>query len=140
MNFSLKGKNALVCGSSKGIGKAIAIAFAQQGANVTLVARNKDKLAETKKELDASLGQNHDILICDFSKPAELKEIIQYHLKNIDYHILVNNTGGPPAGNIFDAKEEQFITAFQNHLLCNHILAQALIPGMKKIITDASSM
>ncbi len=131
MNFSLKGKNALVCGSSKGIGKAIAIALAESGANVTLVARNENKLVETKNELSVSSGQAHNILICDFSKPAELKEIIQYHLKNYSYQILVNNTGGPPAGTITDATEEQFISAFQNHLLCNHILAQALIPGMK---------
>lgn len=132
MNFSLKGKNALVCGSSKGIGKAIAIALAEMGTNVTLVARNENKLVETKNELAVSNGQQHNILICDFSKPNELKEIILNHLKTYSYHILVNNTGGPPAGNIADAKEEQFISAFQNHLLCNHILAQALILGMKQ--------
>jgi len=132
MDFSLKGKNALVCGSSKGIGKAIAIALSELGATVTLVARNEDKLIATKKELNTDAGQEHNILLCDFSKPSELKEIIQYHLKNYSYQILINNTGGPPAGNISDAKEEQFISAFQNHLLCNHILTMELIPGMKQ--------
>lgn len=132
MGFLLKGKNALVCGSSKGIGKAMAIALADLGASITLVARNEDKLIATKEELNTNVDQKHNILLCDFSNPSELKKIIQEHLKNYSYQILINNTGGPPAGNILDAKEEQFIVAFQNHLLCNHILSMALIPGMKQ--------
>jgi 3-oxoacyl-[acyl-carrier protein] reductase len=131
MDFSLRGKNALVCGSSKGIGKAIAIALAGQGANVTLAARNEKSLVKTMNELDVSNRQKHDLLIADFSKPQDLKEIIRNHLKTSFFHILVNNTGGPSPGNIVDATEEQFLTAFNNHLLCNHILAIALIPGMK---------
>ena len=132
MNFSLKGKNALVCGSSKGIGKAIAIALAKQGANVTLAARNEKSLISTMSELDTSDGQQHDLLIADFSKPQELKELIRNRLKTIAFQVLVNNTGGPSPGNIMDATEEQFLSAFNNHLLCNHILAIALIPGMKE--------
>lgn len=133
MNTSLRNKNALVCGSSKGIGKACAITLAQQGANVTLCARNENALVATLKELDTSLGQTHSFLIADFSKPTELKEIIQYRLKTSQFEILVNNTGGPAAGNITEATEEQFLQAFQNHLLCNHILAMNLIPHMKEI-------
>ncbi|MCY7410123.1 MAG: SDR family oxidoreductase [Chitinophagales bacterium] len=132
MNFDLTNKNALVCGSSKGIGKAVAIALAEAGANITLTARNEDSLLQTIKELDKSKGQQHDFVIADFSKPDELKELIQHQLRETTYHILVNNTGGPPAGNIADATVEQFQNAFANHLLCNHILATLLIPGMKK--------
>ncbi len=132
MNFDLTNKNALVCGSSKGIGKAVAIALAEAGANITLTARNEDSLLQTIKELDSSKGQQHDFVIADFSKPDELKELIQHQLRETTYHILVNNTGGPPAGNIADATVEQFQNAFANHLICNHILATLLIPGMKK--------
>ena len=132
MNTDLTGKNALVCGSSKGIGKAIAIALAELGANITLTARNEPLLLEAIKDLDRSKGQRHDFIIADFSKPVELKELIQHQLKDTTYQILINNTGGPTPGNIVEASSEQFEVAFKNHLICNHILATALIPGMKK--------
>ncbi|MFN5518415.1 MAG: SDR family oxidoreductase [Bacteroidota bacterium] len=131
MNYSLKGMHALVCGSSKGIGKASAITLAAMGAHVTLSARNEVTLVDAMNQLDTSVGQQHAFLIADFSKPVELKEIIRYRLKTQSFQILVNNTGGPAAGTITDANEEQFISAFQNHLLCNHILATTLIDGMK---------
>lgn len=132
MNTDLTGKNALVCGSSKGIGKAVAIALAELGANITLTARNEEALLLAISELDISKDQQHDFILADFSKPDELKELIVHQLKDTTYQILVNNTGGPSAGNILDASPEQFEAAFKNHLVCNHILATALIHGMKK--------
>ncbi|HYV95680.1 MAG TPA: SDR family oxidoreductase [Chitinophagales bacterium] len=132
MNLDLSGKNALVCGSSKGIGKAIAIALSELGANITLTARNEDSLLDAIKELNASPGQKHDFILADFSKPDELKELIMHQLRDTTYQILVNNTGGPTPGNIVDATPEQFESAFRNHVLCNHILSTLLIPGMKR--------
>jgi 3-oxoacyl-[acyl-carrier protein] reductase len=128
----LIGKNALVCGSSRGIGKAIAIALAEEGANITLVARNEESLLSAIKELDHSHQQKHDFMIADFSNPEELGEFIRHQVKETIYHILVNNTGGPPAGPISNATTEQFQSAFRNHVICNHILAMAVIPGMRK--------
>ena len=96
MNLNLSGKNALVCGSSKGIGKAIAIALSELGANITLTARNEDALLEAIKELDVSIGQQHDFILADFSKPDELRELITHQLRDTTYQVLVNNTGGPP--------------------------------------------
>lgn len=132
MNTVLAGKNALVCGSSRGIGKAIAIALSELGATITLTARNEEALLEAIGELDVMQGQKHDFILADFAKPAELEELIHHQLKDTTYQILVNNTGGPPAGNIVDAKAAQFETAFSSHLICNHILTTALLPGMKK--------
>lgn len=132
MNLTLSGKNALVCGSSKGIGKAIAITLSELGANITLTARNEDSLLEAIKELDVSGGQQHDFILADFSKPDELKELITHQLRDTTYQVLVNNTGGPQTGNILDATPEQFEAAFRSHLVCNHILATLLIPGMKR--------
>lgn len=132
MNTDLSGKNALVCGSSRGIGKAVAIALAECNANITLTARNEEALLEAINELDSSKGQQHDFILADFTRPDELKELISHQLKDTTYQILVNNTGGPPPGNIIDATPEQFEAAFKNHLICNHILSTALIPGMKK--------
>jgi 3-oxoacyl-[acyl-carrier protein] reductase len=131
MDLSLSGKRALVCGSTQGIGKAAAIELALLGAQVTLVARNGEKLASVVQELQVYSGQPHNYLVADFNKPQELREIIQVHCTGAPMHVLVNNTGGPPPGPAIDAPLEEFVSAFNNHLACNHILVQALVPGMK---------
>ena len=128
MNLELKNKNALVCGSTQGIGKATAILLAEEGVNVTLIARNKEKLKKVLSELPNE-NQCHSYLVADFSKPNELKEILE--ASDLQFHILVNNTGGPAGGPIFNAKLEEFDSAFTQHLKCNHILVQSLVPFMK---------
>lgn len=131
MHLDLTGKRAIVCGSTQGIGKATAIELASMGASVTLVARNEEKLKSVSKELDTSRGQKHDYIAADFSFPQELKKKLEEYLASKSVEILVNNTGGPAGGLAIDAKEDEFIKAFSDHLLCNHILAQAVVPGMK---------
>jgi len=133
MNIDLTGKNALVCGSSQGIGKASAIELALLGANITLLARSKEKLEKVLQELPNNGKQKHEILVADFSHANALKDIILAHVKERSepYHILINNTGGPAAGLAINANESEFIQAFNNHLVCNHILVQALVEGMK---------
>lgn len=132
MNLDLKNKNALVCGSSAGIGKASAIELAALGATITLVARNEEKLKLVLEELPSPEGQNHDYIIADFGKPSELKEKISNAVHQKNYHILVNNTGGPKGGPIFSAETDEFEKAFSQHLICNQILVQAMVPGMKE--------
>jgi len=131
MNLQLHTKNALVCGSSAGIGKASAMEMASLGATITLVARNEDKLKAVLSELPNPEGQVHDYLVADFSEPMNLKEALDKATQNKTYHILINNTGGPKAGPVLGAKLEEFENAFTQHLKCNHILVQALAPGMK---------
>ena len=128
MDLNLKNKNALVCGSTQGIGKATAILLAEEGVNVTLLARNEEKLKAVLAELP-NKNQCHSYLIADFSKPNELKKVIEE--SQLQFHILVNNTGGPAGGPIFNAKIEEFESAFTQHLKCNHILVQAVAPFMK---------
>lgn len=134
MNISLKGKNAIVCGSTQGIGKAIALELASNGASVILVARNEESLKKVVTELSSNENQKHAYVAADFSKPEELRKKVSAFLneKKITAHILVNNTGGPPGGPIANATSEEFLSAFTNHLLCNHLLAQLVIEGMKK--------
>ena len=132
MNLSLEGKNAIICGSTQGIGLAIAEELALLGANCTLMARNEEALKSVIHELDISLRQEHNYLVADFSKPEEVKKKIADHVKDHPIHILINNTGGPPAGMIIDASEEDFLKAFNQHLVCNHILTKAVVPSMKK--------
>jgi 3-oxoacyl-[acyl-carrier protein] reductase len=130
MNLELNNKFALVCGSTAGIGKATALALAEEGTIVTLIARNEEKLKLTLTELPQH--RNHDYIVADFSKPDELKERVESYIKaNHGFHVLVNNTGGPAGGPIFSAKVEEFESAFTQHLKCNHVLAQAVVPFMR---------
>jgi 3-oxoacyl-[acyl-carrier protein] reductase len=131
MNLNLKNKNALVCGSSKGIGRAIAIELSKLGANVTLVARSADKLLEVREQLDRSQGQHHDFLVADFSDRADLKRKASTLVATKPIHILINNTGGPAGGPMLEASEEEFEQTFNNHLICSHLLARAVVPGMR---------
>lgn len=132
MNLGIQNKNALVCGSTAGIGKATAILLAKEGANVTLIARNEEKLKLVLQELSKSNEQKHSYLVADFSKPEELQKIVSDFIKNnYGFHILVNNTGGPRSGAILEATLEQFENTFTQHLKSNHVLAQATIPFMK---------
>lgn len=132
MNLDLKGKRAVVCGSTQGIGKASAIELALLGAEVTLIARNEESLKSTLKELPSTAGQKHDYLVADFNFPDQLKEVIGRFVQNKNVHILINNTGGPPAGQAIDASPEEFIRAFSSHLICNQIMVQAVVPAMKE--------
>lgn len=131
MNLSLSGKNALVCGSTQGIGRAAAQELALLGANVILLARSENALKETMSELPVVEGQKHGYLVADFTQPEQLNKVIKNYLgENNTIHILINNTGGPKGGQIKDAKPEEFVMAFNQHLICNHILVQAIYPGM----------
>lgn len=132
MNLSLEGKNAVICGSSQGIGLAIAEELALLGANCTLIARNEKSLKEAVQILDIALRQQHNYLVADFNNPEEVKKVIEAYVAGQSVHILINNTGGPPSGPITDASEAEFLNAFNQHLVCNHILTKAVIPSMKK--------
>ena len=130
MNLDLKNKNAIVCGSTQGIGEASAVELAKLGANITLVARNHRKLLDVLEYLDNSHGQTHSFIAIDFRDPMKLKEELK--LLKSNYHILVNNTGGPAAGAITEAKIDSFEDAFRMHVINNQILVQKVSEGMKK--------
>lgn len=132
MNLSLEGKYAVVCGSTQGIGLAVAEELALLGASCTLVARNEEALKTAVHGLDIALRQQHGYLVADFSKPEEVRKVIEAHVAKKTVHILINNTGGPAAGPVIDATEEAFINTFNQHLVCNHILVKAVVPSMKK--------
>ncbi len=102
--------------------------LANEGVNVTLLARNEEKLKNVLKELPNN-NQQHSYLVADFLKPIELKNVLEN--SKTEFHILINNTGGPAGGPIFNAELGEFEKAFTQHLKCNHILVQALVPFMK---------
>lgn len=131
MLLSLHDKTALVCGSTQGIGLAAAIELAKLGANCILIARNEAALKNAVEQLDTTFNQQHQYLVADFDEPSQVKLVIENFLTKQPVHILVNNTGGPNAGPIIDAKVDEFLLAFNRHLICNQILVQAIIPSMK---------
>jgi 3-oxoacyl-[acyl-carrier protein] reductase len=132
MNLNLTGKTALVCGSTQGLGYASAVELALLGANIVLMARNKSKLKEVVQTLDKTKGQTHQYLVADFSHPQNVRNAVESFVQtNGVAHILVNNTGGPAGGTALNADAQEFLQAFNSHLICNHILTQALVTGMK---------
>ncbi len=132
MNLNLSNKTALVCGSNQGIGFASAKALANLGANIVLCARNENKLREALTQIPCTKDQRHSYIVCDFSKPETIDKEVSKLLKTNPIHILINNTGGPPAGEISSAKEIEFLNAFNSHLICNHKLALLTLESMKK--------
>ncbi len=132
MELSLKGKNALVGGSSKGIGKAAAIELSKLGAEVTLVARSAELLTHVLDSLDRSQGQRHSFIVADFTQLYELEKKIEALALQKTIHIVVNNTGGPAAGPLTTAAPEAFLRAFRMHVLASHIIMQQVLEGMKR--------
>ncbi len=128
MNLNLSGKRALVCGSSQGMGASIAKEFASNGAQVTLFARNEQSLKKVAAELP---GQNHDYLVADFNLLDQVKSQALEGLALGDYHILINNSGGPSPGLLHQASLDEF-DAMQRHLHVSHTLVQLLLDGMKR--------
>lgn len=134
MNLQLQNRTALVSGSTQGIGKAAAFELAALGARVVLIARNEEKLKATVNELKGRSPADHTYLVADFSRPEEVEQAIQQWVsKGNTAEILINNTGGPPAGPAHTATADQFTAAFTQHLICNHLLMLALLPGMKAV-------
>ena len=129
MNIDLTGRKAIVCGSTQGIGRSAAAELASLGAVVTLVARDEESLSTVR---DLLQGDRHKAVCADFGDQDLLKERINSHVQRLGpFHILVNNTGGPPPGEIVEAEINDFIDAISKHLICNQILTQAVLPGMK---------
>jgi 3-oxoacyl-[acyl-carrier protein] reductase len=132
MDINLIGKRAIVCGASKGMGRATATELASLGASVTLIARRGDVLEQVRAGLDVSKGQKHHALEADFFAPIDLKEKITAHVaEHGPFHILVNNAGGPPAGPAHLAAAEDFMRIFTQHLVASHIIVQVVLEGMK---------
>jgi 3-oxoacyl-[acyl-carrier protein] reductase len=133
MDLNLSGRTALVCGSTQGIGRACARQLAAQGAHIVLLARDKEKLKEEISELNRLNKLNNDFLVADFNDWNAVQQVVLAYLKQGNsIQILVNNNGGPPSGTITEAKPEAFLEAFNQHLICNHVLVQAVLDGMIK--------
>ncbi|MFM9908580.1 MAG: SDR family oxidoreductase [Chitinophagaceae bacterium] len=131
MNISLHKKIAIIGGSTQGIGLAIAHELAGNGATCLLLARNGEVLKEIINQLPTPTSQHHEYYIADFSDTTQVKLAMEKIIASHAVHILVNNTGGPKPGPIADATEEEFLSAFRQHLINNQLLSKAVVPSMK---------
>jgi len=131
MDLSLKAKYAIVCGSTQGIGKAVAVELASLGASCILLARDECKLQKVVSELPATDQQDHAYEVADFSDPESVRRAAARVMERFPATILINNTGGPPAGPIADVATIDLERAFQQHVICNQLLASATLPAMK---------
>jgi 3-oxoacyl-[acyl-carrier protein] reductase len=99
---------------------------------VTVVARDETALRKVVAELATVGGRDHRYIAADFADPPGLQAKVSAHVEDVGaIHILINNTGGPPHGALVEAKPEQFLQAISNHIVCNQLLVQTLLSGMK---------
>jgi 3-oxoacyl-[acyl-carrier protein] reductase len=130
MELSLEGHRAVVCGASRGIGRAIARVLAGMGAELVLVARDAAALATVADQLP---GQGrHQCSPVDLSDSGAVSAAFSALAAEGPVHVLVNNTGGPAAGPVHEAQPVAFTDAFRQHLIAAQLASQALVPGMKK--------
>ena len=131
--YNFKNKNIFVGGSSNGIGWESAKLFADFGGNVTLVSRNTQTLKQRVSELSNNGDQSHNYIALDFSNPDELElELKEFVTKNsLFYDVVINNTGGPPSGDLEKATTEELTSAFNLHLISFHKILGVLLNGIK---------
>ena len=109
MDLGLKNRVAIVTGSSRGIGKAIAYGLAEEGANITICARNEDKLREVAEEIESSTGTKVLPVQVDLNNKENIESLVEMTVKKFGrLDILVNNTGGPPSLLFQETSEEDW--------------------------------
>ena len=132
MRINLKNKRALIGGSSKGLGYAVAKQLAICGAEVTLVSRNESLLKKNIIELKELTECDHNYLVVDYNNSKDYKKIIDEFFKTNTIDILINNTQGPPAGDVLNVAESDYEKTF-NLLFQNTVnTSMAAIKGMKE--------
>lgn len=129
MDLDLNGKRALVCGSSQGMGLAVAQQLSQMGANITLFARNE---ASLQQALTTLAPGDHDYLVANFDDLDAVESAVNVGLSKAPYQILVNNSGGPAPGPLAEASISDFDVALNRHLHVSHLLVKKVLPGMKE--------
>jgi 3-oxoacyl-[acyl-carrier protein] reductase len=129
--LELEGKRALVCGASRGIGRATAEALSEAGAQVIIAARDGHRLAQVVAELPQPVGQEHEALEIDFGDTAHIGPQLAELLHSGPVHVVVNNSGGPPAGPASQAETAAFESAFRQHVVANQVILRTLLPAMK---------
>lgn len=133
MDLGLKDKVAIVAASSKGLGKAVALELAREGAKLAICARGKEELDKTAKEIIKETSAEVLALQSDVSRTGDIKEVVGATLNKFSrVDIMVNNAGGPPLGTFLDFSLEDWQKAIELNLFSTITFSKEVIPHMKK--------
>jgi 3-oxoacyl-[acyl-carrier protein] reductase len=127
MDMGLRGKSALVCASSKGLGRGCAFSLAREGVNLVITARGKEALQKTAEEIRAATGVKVTTVACDITTEAG-RALALAACPNPD--ILINNAGGPPPGDFRNWTRDTWIAALDANMLTPIELIKATVDGM----------
>jgi len=127
MDLGIKGRKAIVCGASKGLGRACAVSLAREGVAVTLVARTAEALERTAAEIRAATGASVTAVAADITTEAGRAAALA---TCPEPDILVNNAGGPPPGDFRDWTREHWLAALNANMLTPIELIKATVDGM----------
>ncbi len=132
MDLGLKGKVALVAGASKGLGRAVAIELAREGANLVICSRDESRLLETAQAIGSQTGVQVLAIPTDVAKAADVESLVSKAVARFNrIDILVNNAGGPPGGTFEKLSDEDWAKAIELNLLSTVRLTRLVIPHMK---------
>ena len=129
MDLGIQGKKAIVCASSKGLGKACALSLVQEGVDVTINSRNEEDLKKLQNELSLLKAGKVELIAADLNTEEGREDLIATCPKT---DILINNNGGPPPGNFLEIEKEQWHETLESNLLSAIMLIKAFLPGMQK--------
>ena len=131
MELGIKGRTAIVCGSSQGLGRACAEALAAEGANLVVNARNKDEITHTAGSIAETYGVEAVPCVADMMDPDAPDLLTRTALERFGgIDILINNAGGPPPGVFLDSTDEQWERAFRLTLMSVVRMTRAVLPAM----------
>lgn len=142
MDLGIKGRKAIVCASSKGLGKACATALAREGCTVLINGRNEGSLREAAAEIERATGARVGTVAADINTEAGRATLIA---ACPEADILVNNNAGPPVGRLADWDHAAWLAALEANMLAPVLLIRAVLPGMQarkfgRIINITSAM
>jgi 3-oxoacyl-[acyl-carrier protein] reductase len=133
MELALAGKAAIVGGSSRGIGKAIAAGLAQEGCSVAICARGEAELKATAAEISAQTGAQVLPVVCDMSSYDDIKQLVRQAAQTFGrIDVVVNNAGGPPLGTFDDFSEEDWQKALDQNLLSAVRTIRESLPHLRR--------
>ncbi len=133
MDLGLKGKVALVAGASQGMGKAIALGFAREGAKVSICARGEAKLNEAAEMIRRESGSEVLAVVADMIKLEEIQKFVSKSVEQFGrLDIVVANAGGPPPGDFMKFSDEDWENAFRLSFLSTQRLTREAVPHLRK--------
>lgn len=133
MDLGLKGKVALVAAASKGLGRAVALGLAQEGARLSICARGREALLQTEAEIRSATGAEVLSTVADVTKPEDIANLVCRTIERYGrVDILVNNAGGPPGGKFLDFDDAAWQDAITLNLMSTLRLTREVVPHMKR--------